>query len=298
MAGKRLLAATDLSLRSQRAVQRAALLSRQLAAELCLLHVVDDDQPATIVKDEVRQREAVLAGQAALLRAAAGTPPRAMVVTGGPFRRITATAREMHADLIVLGSHRRRILRDVFVGTTVERVVRTGGRPVLMVNAEPETSYRTALVLTDLSRASAHAIRSARSLGLLDDVEVTVLHVFEPLVKAMMLFASIQRERIEAEVAREAADVQRRLGSFLDALDLGAVRPCVRLEQGPVFQTIRRVVERDRPDLLVIGTRGLTGIKRALLGSVADAVLRGIERDILAVPPSPSRSTAGSARTD
>ncbi len=39
------------------------------------------------------------------------------------------------------------------------------------------------------------------------------------------------------------------------------------------------------PQLLVVGTRGLTGLKRVFLGSVADRVLREIECDILAVPP-------------
>jgi nucleotide-binding universal stress UspA family protein len=45
------------------------------------------------------------------------------------------------------------------------------------------------------------------------------------------------------------------------------------------------VVERSRPHLLVIGTRGHTGFKRLLLGSVAERALNEIECDILAVPP-------------
>ena len=46
-----------------------------------------------------------------------------------------------------------------------------------------------------------------------------------------------------------------------------------------------KVVERSRPHLLVIGTRGHTGFKRLLLGSVAERVISEIECDILAVPP-------------
>jgi nucleotide-binding universal stress UspA family protein len=36
-----------------------------------------------------------------------------------------------------MGAHRKRILRDVFIGTTIERVMRTGRHPVLMVNRPP-----------------------------------------------------------------------------------------------------------------------------------------------------------------
>jgi universal stress protein E len=45
-------------------------------------------------------------------------------------------AADINTDLIVMGAHRKQFLRDVFVGTTVERVIRTGPYPVLMVNNE------------------------------------------------------------------------------------------------------------------------------------------------------------------
>jgi len=57
---RRLLATTDFSARSELAVKRAAVLCGQFAAELQLLHIVDDDQPADVVEQETRQATSLL----------------------------------------------------------------------------------------------------------------------------------------------------------------------------------------------------------------------------------------------
>jgi nucleotide-binding universal stress UspA family protein len=80
----------------------------------------------------------------------------------------------------------------------------------------------------------------------------------------------------------EAADA---FTSFLRREGMDDERYKILLEEGDPFATIRNTVRRRNPDLLVIGTRGHTGLKRILLGSVADEALRQIECDVLAVPP-------------
>ena len=55
---------------------------------------------------------------------------------------IAVTDLSIKPDLLVIGSHRRQILREVFVGTTAERTIRTAVCPVLMVNASPTTNYQ------------------------------------------------------------------------------------------------------------------------------------------------------------
>ena len=58
-------------------------------------------------------------------------------------------------DLVVLGFRGRHCFRDVFLGTTAERVVRKGDRSVLVVRNRPEEAYRRVLVAVDFSPASA-----------------------------------------------------------------------------------------------------------------------------------------------
>jgi nucleotide-binding universal stress UspA family protein len=58
-----------------------------------------------------------------------------------------------------------------------------------------------------------------------------------------------------------------------------------RIEEGRPFEVISRLVGAMKPDLLVIGTHGRSGIAKALLGSVTEEALRSLDVDILAVPP-------------
>jgi hypothetical protein len=59
-----------------------------------------------------------------------------------PLHIIGEEAQAREADPIIMGAHRRRFLRDVFIGTTIERVTRTAGRPVLMANAATAAPWR------------------------------------------------------------------------------------------------------------------------------------------------------------
>ena len=279
-----LLAGTDLSSRSDRALHRAALMAREFKARLLLLHAVDDDQPQAMIDQDTRQATALLDGQALHLAELANARPDVLVRTGDPFDLIVETAREQQADLIVMGAHRKRLLRDIFVGTTIERVMRTGNTPVLMVNAYPNGAYRRVLLAVDLSEASARAARAAKALGFLDSSVVSIVHAFRPYAKALLGRTGANQDVITQHVVHTAVEVASELTSFLDREDLNDDRYEIILEEGDPFGTIKDSVRRKDPDLLVIGTRGHTGLKRFLLGSVADEVLRQVECDILAVP--------------
>ena len=137
-----ILVATDFSTRSQRALRRAGLLARERSAKLTLVHVVEDDQPRTLIELERREASKFLDEQIHSLDELRGVRCSFLLGSGAAFDGILQTAKICSADLIVMGSHRRQLLRDVFVGTTVERVIRSGIYPVLMVNNAVDHPYR------------------------------------------------------------------------------------------------------------------------------------------------------------
>lgn len=280
-----ILAATDFSTRSQRAVRRAGLLAQSTGAELVLVHVVDDDQPQRLVEIETREAERTLGEQISAMAELPRERCRPMVVAGDPFDGILRTAAAMKADLIVMGAHRKQLLQDIFVGTTIERVIRTGPYPVLMVNNEVGQPYRTVLAAVDMSEPSANAVRAAESAGLIGDGRVTLLHAFVPLGKGKMSMAGIERARIDEYVAGERERAMDEFVTFLAESKLVDRRWSLRVEEGSAFEVISRVVEEMRPDLLIMGTHGRSGIIKVLLGSVTEEALRSLDVDILAVPP-------------
>ena len=99
---QRILTTTDFSMRSQRSVRRAGLLARKTGAELMLLHVVDDDQPAHLIELERNEASKLLEGQQESTAELRDIPCRFIVNTGDAFDVILHTAESTSADLIVM----------------------------------------------------------------------------------------------------------------------------------------------------------------------------------------------------
>jgi universal stress protein E len=282
---QQIVAATDFSLRSEIALLRAARLACQSGAKLVLVHVVDDDQPSTLVDLERREAQRLLDEKIKGLPALAGLDCRAAIVTGDAFSGVLSVAEKVSADLIVMGSHRKALLRDVFIGTTLERVIRTGPFPVLLVNREADRAYRRALAAVDLSEPSVYALKTAVSLGLATDAEIVVLHTFIAPSKAQLLIGNAEQEQIDAYVAGETRRSGEELAAFLDGRSLGGKRWDYRVEEGEAAESIVRAVGRLDADLLIVGTHGRSGLAKLMLGSVAETLLRRLDNaDILAVP--------------
>ena len=279
-----ILAATDFSTRSNRALRQAGLLAQKAEIKLHVLHVVDDDQPDELVRMEKREAERVLAEQLDTMPELRGVQSRPMVVTGDPFDGILRAAAELDANLIVMGSHRKQLLLDVFVGTTIERVIRRGAFPVLMVNNESQLKYRNVVAPVDLSEASANALRVALSTGLVGDNRAILVHAFSALWKGKMFVAGTEQAQIDSYVASERQRAMDELTTFLVANDLKDGQWSLRLDEGGPMEIISRIVADMRPDLLVMGTHGRSAIIKALIGSVTEEALRSLSVDILAVP--------------
>jgi universal stress protein E len=280
-----ILAATDFSTRSNRALRQAGLLAQPGNAQLHIVHVVDDDQPDELVRMEKREAERVLNEQIASMPELRDVQVRPLVVTGDPFDGILRAAADVNADLIVMGSHRKQLL-DIIIGTTIERVIRKGPFPVLMVNNEAQRKYENVLAPVDMVDASADALRAATTTGLISENRATLLHAFMPVGKGSMSISGADQDGIDSYLAIEREEVMNELAAFVaGSVDRIHGRWSLRVEEGGPMEVISRVISEIRPDLLVMGTNGRSGLLKVLVGSVTEEALRSLNVDILAVSP-------------
>ena len=155
LAFKTILVATDFGPAAQLALEYACVLARRFDAGLRVLHVVEAPLP---FGSELSGREAtadnaaaIQAGQrriAATLAALDDANVVGQVVSGHAAEKIVAYAADHDVDLIVMGTHGRRALAHLFMGSVAERVVRTAPCPVFTIrdsealrsarDAEPE----------------------------------------------------------------------------------------------------------------------------------------------------------------
>lgn len=280
---KRILMATDFSTRSDRALRRAVLLATAHQAALTLVHVVDDDQPDELVAHQTYAARALLERTAQTIGELDAVPTEIVVASGDPFAGILGAADAAEPDLIVVGPHRRQFL-DTFVGTTAERTIRRGSRPVLMANAVPAGAYQRSLLAVDFDAASQTAVQAARRLGILANTDIIALHLFDAAAVGMMKRAMEDGEAIDAYVREEEHRARTELTSQLLENGLEGAQQLLRPEGGSPAALIRDCAVEVSADLIVMGTNRRKGLHRFLLGSVAQEVLLDATRDVLVVP--------------
>lgn len=278
---KHILVATDLTARSDRAMERAFALARETGAALTILHVVDDELPAAVADQLKAEAEAAI-DRICMGPAARGVAPvDRRVAFGRGFEQILRAAEVVEADLLVLGLHRNESGRGLFTGTTVERVIRHGQVPVLVVRDRADGPYRRILVGVDFSPYSRRAAEFV--LGELPAAEVVLVHAYDVPFRGLITGRSDRDEVSKRHQQQFDAMVEGEMKAFLASLPEGGAGLKRVMREGSVHEVIMDQVAQRKPDLLVIGTHGRTGVAHALFGSTAEDLLNAPPCDVLAV---------------
>ena len=279
----RILVATDFSTRSDRALRRASLISRKTGAALTLVHVVDAELPERLSQPNEVAASEVLADTTSTLASHDGIDADWRLIVADVHSGILAAADDTSTDLIVIGPHRNRF-RDVFVGTTAERVVRQSTRPLLVAVDTPSADHRNTLLALDFDDASKAAARKALDMGLFDHTEVVVMHAFDAPGEGMMRLAMESPETVDDYVDREGGLATERLRKLVVELDLPSTAQSVASMKGKPAGTILESAREADSDLIVLGASQRRGFERALVGSVTADVIRDAHRDVLIIP--------------
>jgi nucleotide-binding universal stress UspA family protein len=159
------------------------------------------------------------------------------------------------------------------------------------------TTIHRLLCATDLSAASAPAWEEAKRLARLFGAEVLLTHVVPPPPPVMFPAEGYFPPDLYAELTQRAQrDAEKELDRLLGSVTGSGVTVRVRLENGSPAQRILEVVAKEAADILVVGTHGRTGLERALLGSVADRLVRQAPCPVLTVKSGPGTRTRGGIR--
>jgi nucleotide-binding universal stress UspA family protein len=274
---KKLLIATDLSARSDRALRRAVSLAQRLGASLEILHVVDDTVPSSIVDQYEEAAKSTIGQLLAVIPEAAGVKPQLEFVRGQAYEAIMQRATRIDAELIVLGITRHTAF-ELFRGTTAERIIRLGDLPVLMVKDPPGDDYARVLVATDNSPAATRAVGCA--LAIAPGAEFRLLHVIHVPFKGLLGSEAVRQMRAEQE--QHFMDTLRKeIHGLATKLAMDPPKTTTLVQEGEIHDAIRGQVAQFKPTLLALGTHGRAGLRHALIGSVAEDMLSDPPADIL-----------------
>jgi nucleotide-binding universal stress UspA family protein len=307
----RILVPIDFSANSRAAIARAEEIALATGAEFVVLFVGDQLEQASLAASgfllPARRDSSLLPGAprehrplrvVSVLSAlteqleARGVRARASQVAGSPAKKILDAIALEQADLVVMGTHGRQGVARFLLGSVSERVARDSPVPVLVCRAQPVPEggaaalaaaeglmltkrLRNILVPTDFEACSNEAVRAAFELADKVGAVVHLLHAYRPVVTALangmgtIEYAALHRQ------ARERVRLAAQPYNGFPALG-----QCLAI-MGDPYLTIVETAERLRAELIVVGSHGSPGIKRAFVGSVARKVLSSAPCEVL-----------------
>lgn len=277
----RILWPTDLSKGAERAFPHAAVLAAWHDAGL---HILNVREGGTQVREEMAEQFPLSNDTLVELLGRVGVPSQPIdledlaitqkqVDSTSPAEAIVAYSEKASVDLVVTGTHGRRGLRRLLLGSVAEEVLRTAPCPVLTVRAGEKNisawNVQNILVPVDFSEGADRAVKHANELARTYGAQITLLHAVEEVMYPSaygMEMADIPGpdvlDRVEGSLATMARE------------EIGYEHVVVDSMIGYAPSVILDYEEEHDVDLIVISTHGRSGLERLLLGSVTERVVR------------------------
>lgn len=213
---------------------------------------------------------------------------RGKILRGEPGARILSTARREKADLIVMGTRGHGLLDRMLIGSTTLEVLRKSGIPILAFkkNEKRRAVIRHILVPVDLNEREDSALDYAMELAGRLGARITVIYVIRmvgavyamPTVLKSILVGSSREivKRVEEAKLRHESEKHGTHVSKIIAKVIHGLNPAVAISD---YASAKNV------DLIVINKHSRKGLKKQLLGSVAEKVIQISHCSVLAIRP-------------
>jgi nucleotide-binding universal stress UspA family protein len=189
---------------------------------------------------------------------------------------ILGYAKENDIDLIVMGTHGRRGLGHLFLGSVAEEVVRLASCPVLTIRERetpaPVEVMKHILVPVDFSGPGQQALVYAKQIAAFYNARLQLLHVVEEFIPPTFYMAS--GSSIFAFKPELKARAEQEMKKLLKEAKGPEVAADFHVIEGHAAIEIVNFAESRQTDLIVIATHGRTGIAHTLLGSITEKVVR------------------------
>ncbi len=184
-----------------------------------------------------------------------------------------------------MGTHGRRGIGHLFLGSVAEEVVRLAECPVLTVrkgdDLMPIASKKKILVPIDFSKHSKTALEYALKIAPTYNAKLQLLHVIEESIHPSFYAAGITSVfEVNAQLKTKSEQAIREM---LEDLGESEIETDIFVVEGHASSEIIRFAEEKSSDLITIATHGLTGIDHFLLGSVSEKVVRMAKCPVLTI---------------
>lgn len=275
---RKILFATDLSERSDRAFRRALMLAREHDARLTILYVIDEDLPAPMKEAMQERAHEFLTAQ---LAAAKPRYKKATIsiVNGHSYLSVIEEITKSKTDLLVTGIHRKATLRNLFKDSTGQKLVQLSPVPVLVVKNPANKVYKNIVVGMDFSDQAKKALHMASCI--VPKSKLTIAHAFSVPFRGMIS----DKRLLNQEVLEHTKELKKTVQAVLKKAATPQ-KQCLKkadllLEENLPSTLMHKYIRTKKADLLVIGAHTRPSLVTDILGSQAQEMISNAKCDVL-----------------
>jgi nucleotide-binding universal stress UspA family protein len=302
---KKIIWATDGSRESEEALNYARFFAQRFNSEIIGVHVIE--MPERMIYDYVadprsehyewlkkaEEDYASKLGETADELTAQGLNFRGEILKGEPHKEIVRFARDEKAGLIILGKRGLGLIDRMLVGSTTLRVLRESGIPVLAVRERDEegaANIRNILVPINIDEKVDSAVDYAIDLAERIDANISVMYVFKLSIYDYSdsgIHSSVMELLLEdsaKELEKRIGEIKRRRGAQKKGVKKLEIGTAMTQKLNPAVAIVEYASSKNI-DLIVLNTHGRKGVKRIILGSVAEKVVQESHCAVLTLKP-------------
>jgi len=292
-----ILVPLDDSEESYRAFEFALPLAKRFGATIHIVHVYEGaHQFSSIATTPILWVDSEIAWRMAeKIQRRFGSRPLARnchLRTGQPFQEIVNTAQELKADLIVVATHGHGGFKRFALGSTTEKIIRASPCPVLVVREATRGPIQTKaegivlekiLVPVDFSECAKEGAKYASAFATEVGADVILMHVVPP-TDYLVVDGNISGPAWPQVVQEILIAAEDKLDEMVNFLPLTGISAETQVVVGSPVDKLTEESQRPDIDMVITSTHGYSGLRHALLGSVAEQIVRRANCPVLVVP--------------
>jgi nucleotide-binding universal stress UspA family protein len=215
-----------------------------------------------------------------------------IIVKGGDVRsELMGIVQDKEIDLVIMGTRGRSYFERMLLGSVTDRMLRKLHVPILTVShLDPEREIHTPgpvplrkiLYATDLANGSEEGLKFSIRLARGLDAALNVAHVVQ---FADAAFHGVEAAAFLPDLANEIrAQAEERLSRLVALVSDGSVAISTVLAEGVPYETVNRLAQQLKADLIIINLQNKGLLERAVLGATAERVIRTAPVPVLSLP--------------
>jgi nucleotide-binding universal stress UspA family protein len=278
-----IIAAVDASAMADEVLKRAIAISGEHNADLTVIHAIEVpfvEFPflESIDEDAVREK---LEAKVDKLRGDSEVACRVLVKRGAPSEVVTFESERIGADLIVLGSHGKEKIESSYFGSTIRKIIQKTHVPALVVKNRADRAYSRIIAPTNLTEYSEKSILFAKEL--FAESTVKYLYAYETISEVQAEFYRISEEEMEHLQNKMASYAKIETEKFMERV--GSGETLLIEKTASVNEDLLEAVREERPDLVVLGSKGVDNLNSFIFGSTAAYISQNTPTDVLVYVP-------------